>query len=418
MNIAMANAALRTVGLGSRFLLAMFMARFMTLEDIGTFALLAGAAGLLPSVAGLGLNYFMARSMVDIGHDEAVGIARERLAISVLAGALCSALLYSLVTAGALQLPFSPWLAIAILMLELLGFDLQIALLARSRSTFANLLLFFRNGAWVIPFMLLAWSIPALRTIEALAWCWLVGIIVSHLLMARQYLADYRGILGHFSHRRAGFVASVGSSAAKIYLSDLGLAGSVYLDRFIITSLESVRTAGIYFFYASIVNSAYVICLAATVQVYQPQLRAAFQAGGIAGLRDALRTRFRSTAILTAICLTAAAPATYAAARVSGKAEIIAAFGVVPVLLAAYGMKMLSDFMSTALAAAEKDMHYAVFNMAGLVLTVAGCLIAIPVMGILGAAVAALVSAIILLFLRIGSWRRMEARALSGRATI
>ena len=414
----MANAALRTVGLGSRFLLAMFMARFMTLEDIGTFALLAGAAGLLPSVAGLGLNYFMARGMVGIGHDEAVGIARERLAISALAGALCSALLYSLVAGGALQLPFSPWLAIAILMLELLGFDLQIALLARSRSTFANLLLFFRNGAWVIPFMLLAFALPSLRTIEALAWCWLGGIIVSHLLMARQYLADYQAILGHISHRRAGFVASVGSSAAKIYLSDLGLAGSVYLDRFIITSLESVRTAGIYFFYASIVNSAYVICLAATVQVYQPQLRAAFQARGIAGLRDALRTRFRSTAILTAISLTAAAPATYAAALVSGKAEIIAAFGVVPVLLAAYGVKMLSDFMSTALAAAEKDMHYAVFNMAGLILTVAGCLVAIPVMGILGAAVAALVSAMILLLLRIASWRRMEAKALSSRARI
>ena len=414
----MTNAALRTVGLGSRFLLAMFMARFMTLEDIGTFALLAGAAGLLPSVAGLGLNFFMARSLVGIGHDQAVGIARERLAISVLAGALCSVLLYSLVNAGVLQLPFSPWLAIAILMLELLGFDLQIALLARSRSTFANLLLFFRNGAWVMPFMLLAGAFPLLRTIEALAWFWLGGIAVSHLLMARQYLADYQAILGRVSRLQAGFVSSVGSSAAKIYLSDLGLAGSVYLDRFIITSLEDVRTAGIYFFYASIVNSAYVICLAATVQVYQPQLRAAFQAGGIAGLRVALRTRFRSTAMLTAVALTAAAPATYAAALVSGKSEIIAAFGVVPVLLAAYGVKMLSDFMSTALAAAEKDMHYALFNMAGLFITVAGCLVAIPVMGILGAAVAVLMSAMILLALRIGSWRRMEAQALSEKVNV
>ena len=418
MNIAMANAALRTVGLGSRFLLAMFMARYMTLQDIGTFALLAGAAGLLPSVAGLGLNFFMARSLVGIGHDQAVGIARERLAISVLTGALCSALLYSLVNADLLRLPFSPWLAIAILMLELLGFDLQIALLARSRSTFANLLLFFRNGAWVIPFMLLAWALPPFRSIETLAWCWLGGIAVSHLLMARQYLPDYHAIFKRASPRPAGFAASVGSSAAKIYLSDLGLAGSVYLDRFIITSLEDVRTAGIYFFYASIVNSAYVICLAATVQVYQPQLRAAFQAGGVQGLRVALRTRFRSTAMLTAVALTAAAPATYAAALVSGKAEIIAAFDVVPVLLAAYGVKMLSDFMSTALAAAEKDVHYALFNMAGLVLTVIGCLVAIPVMGIRGAAVAVLMSAMILLLLRIGSWRRMEALALSGQAII
>lgn len=416
MNVAIANAALRTIGLGSRFLLAIFMARFLTLHDVGTFALMAGAAGLLPSVAGFGLNFFMARRVVGITHEEAVDIARNRLWISILAGLLCSAVIFALVQRGILELPFSPWLAIAILMLELLGFDLQVALLARSRSTFANLLLFFRNGAWVIPFIALAWAMPWLRTIEALAWFWLGGIVLSHIVMASRYSTDYVAIFRWPSAHRGAFAASVGASAAKIYLSDLGLAGSVYLDRFIISSLEGMRAAGIYFFYASIVNSAYVICLAATVQVYQPELRAAFLAGGIPGLREALGTRFRRTAFLTAGALTAAAPATYFAAFISGKAEIIAAFNIVPVLLAAYGVKMLSDFMSTALAAAEKDMHYALFNMAGLALTVIGCLAFIPALGILGAAVAALASAIILLALRLASWRRMEAGAFASQA--
>ena len=59
MSVGLINAALRMTGLGSRFLLAIFMARYMTLADIGTFALMAGAAGLLPSVAGLGLNFFL-----------------------------------------------------------------------------------------------------------------------------------------------------------------------------------------------------------------------------------------------------------------------------------------------------------------------------------------------------------------------
>ena len=237
MSVALANAALRTIGLGSRFLLAMFMARFMTLQDIGTFALLAGAAGLLPSVAGFGLNFFMARQIVGIGHDEAIGIARDRLSISILAGALCSAILLALVQNDLLQLPFSPWLAIAILMLELLAFDLQVALLARSRSTVANALLFFRSGAWVIPFMALAWALPSFRTIGWLAWFWLGGIAISHLCLGWRYRKDYVAGLRGFGRNQGAFAATVGSSATKIYLSDLGLAGSVYIDRFNISSL-------------------------------------------------------------------------------------------------------------------------------------------------------------------------------------
>lgn len=418
LNVAIANAGLRTIGLGSRFLLAMFMARFMTLQDVGTFALLAGAAGLLPPVAGFGLNYFMARHIIGISHEAAAETVRERISISILAGALCSAFLFLLVQRDVIQLPFSPWLAIGILMLELLGLDLQVALLARSRSTFANLQLFFRNGAWVAPFMILAWAIPEYRSMETLAWFWFGGLVVSHLLMLGRYASDYRAAVRISPRTRQPFAASVGSRAAKIYLSDLGLAGSVYLDRFIISSLDGVDSAGIYFFYASIVNSAYIICLAATVQVYQPQLRAAFLQGGVAGLGTALRQRFRITALVTAGALIATGPAAYMAAHISRNSEIMAAVDIVPVLLAAYGVKMMSDFMSTALAAAEKDLHYALFNVLGLLLTVLGCVIAIPVMGIVGAAFSVLIASMILLVIRFASWRRMEAEAHRGKAMV
>ncbi len=410
MSVGIANALLRTTGLGARFLLAIFMARFMTLSDVGTFALMAGAAGLLPSMAGLGLNFFMARRLVGLSHEEAVELAGSRISVSIAAGAFCAVMLAALAWTGAVRLPLSPWLAIAVLVLELLGFDLQVALLARSRSTFANLLLFLRNGAWVVPFMAFAWFEPQLRSIEALAWFWLVGLAASHLVMFWHYRRDYAAALRMPGRFAGGFAASVGLRAAKIYLSDLGLAGSVYLDRFIISSLQDIRAAGIYFFYASIVNSAYIICQAVTVQVYQPELRAAYLSGGMASLRVALGHRFRVTALVGSASLLAAAPAAYAAARVAGKAEILAAFDIVPFLLAAYAVKILSDFMSAALAAAEKDVHYALFNIAGLGLGVTGCLLAIPVLGIRGAALAALVSSLILLVLRLTSWRRMEAQ--------
>jgi O-antigen/teichoic acid export membrane protein len=184
----------------------------------------------------------------------------------------------------------------------------------------------------------------------------------------------------------------------------------VYLDRFLIGSLQSVEAAGIYFFYFSIVNAAYVVCLSATVQVYQPQLRAAYQQGGLRQLKVALRPRFRATALAGFGALLATLPVTWAAAHFSGKAAIIAAFPIVPLLIAAYAIKLLSDFMSVALAAAEQDGHYASFNILGLALSAGGCLLAVPLFGLAGAALAALATSGILVALRFLSWRRLEAR--------
>ena len=74
--------------------------------------------------------------------------------------------------------------------------------------------------------------------------------------------------------------------------------------------------------------------------------------------------------------------------------------------------------MNLAFAASERDGQYAVFNIAGLILGVAGCLVAIPLLGIIGAAVAALASALILFGLRYIAWKRMEVRVLAiGRSS-
>lgn len=416
MRTGLFNAVLRAGGLGARFLLALFMARYMSLHDVGVFALLAGAAGLLPAVAGFGLNFFLARGLVGKTHDEAIALVRGRLAISVSAGLALSALLLFLHATGSLDLPLSPWLIVAILLLELTGFDMQIALLARSRSGFANMLLFFRSGAWAIPFMALAWFAPPFRTMPVLASFWIGGIAVAHFLAAWRYRADYARILSGLMRDAKRFAALPGARAATIWLSDLGISGSVYLDRFIISSLEGVKSAGIYFFYASIVNAVYVVGLSATVQVYQPELRAAFMDGGITSLRATLRHRLGSTALVGALVLAAAGPATYLAARLTGKAEIVQAFHIVPLLLAAFGAKMLSDLLSVVLAAAERDLDYAVFNMTGLALSLFGCLAAVPAFGIGGAAMAALASNLALLFLRYSNWRRLERSSFAASA--
>lgn len=416
MKVGAFNAGLRVAGLGGRFALSLFMARYMSLQDVGTFALMTGVTGLLPSLVGLGLNFFLSRALVGMEPHVAIRTASDRLVVSVIAGIVSIVALAVALRSGWLTLPFPLWLAGAIMLFELLGFDMQMALLARSRSTLANFLLFLRTGLWTFPFMVLALVEPRARTIGVLTLFWLGGLLVSHIVPAIRYRAAYAATVRGLRHYRFHFARSVGGQAWKIYVSDLGLAGSVYIDRFIITGLIGIGAAGVYFFYASIVNSVYIICQAATVQVYQPQLRAAYRDRGIDSLHAMLRSRTRSALLLSVVALAAAGPAAFLVAKVTHKDQIMAAFAIMPILLTAYVFKVASEMLSCALAAAEQDRSYALFNVLGLVMTVVACLALIPLLGLIGVACANLLASAGLVALRWRSWSRFRHRTVAATA--
>lgn len=401
MALAAINAGLRLLALGSRFVLSIFMARFMTIKDIGVFSLMAGLIGLLPAVAGFGLNFFMGRELVGLSHEAAIALARDRLRVTAISGVICVLILLVAHVSGTIDLPIPVTAAVGICLLELLGFDMQIALLARGRPTVANLSLLFRTGIWVLPFVISAYLYEPLRNINILSWFWLVGLSMCQAFMMVIYRRDLVSFLGEIVSSRRLYLKTVGWRAAKIYLSDLGLAGSIYIDRFIITALVGVSAAGIYFFFASMISAVYVICLTATVQIYQPMLRRAYLTGGFAALDTEVWLRLRTTFIISAIALITSWPALWVVVWFTNKPDLTLAFDMVPILLLTFGIKVISEFFSVALAAAEQDFNYAMFNIASLGITVLLAFTLIPLMGFRGAALAVLIASIAIAAARI-----------------
>lgn len=61
---------LRGLALVAKFALTLFIARFIDLETLGVYGLVAGAAAILPMVAGLGLFHVLSRDAVSQRLDE------------------------------------------------------------------------------------------------------------------------------------------------------------------------------------------------------------------------------------------------------------------------------------------------------------------------------------------------------------
>jgi O-antigen/teichoic acid export membrane protein len=416
MLTAMFSAMLRFSGMAMRFLLSVFMVKYMSLSDIGGFSLMLGVTGLLPSLAGFGLNYFMSRDLVGTDRDAALAIVRDRLMITCIAATACVLLLVGAAVVGVVSLPMPLWLGCAVILLELVGVDLQVALLARGKPMAANINLLLRSGLWNGVYVAAAFAFPALRSLSALAVFWLAGLVVSHLLLLFSYRADWHEIFLARSISRSNYLKSVPPQAILIYISELGLSGSLYIDRFIITAFCGLASAGTYFFFSSIVGAVYTICISATVQIFLPQLRAAYTNGGLAGLDAAMWPRFRQTAGISIVLLGISAPVIWMTWQWIGHKDLQEAVFILPILLIGYAMKIASEFFSVSLAAAQRDREYAGYHMASLVLTVGiGC-IAIPFLGSLGAAVALLVTSAALVAVRcraILSARRLLVREVA-----
>ncbi|NPD16350.1 hypothetical protein HOY34_14215 [Xinfangfangia sp. D13-10-4-6] len=412
------SGGLRILGLGLRFVLSVFMVRYMTLDEVGLFALAVGMAGLMPSVFGLGLNYFMARQLVGLSHDQALQVAQSRLRCTVLMALVCAVLVLLAHAMGWLALPVLPLLAVTILCLEMVAVDIQVALIARGRPDLANLSLLLRSGLWILPFVALAWALPGLRQIGALAWFWLAGLLLSHLLIALICRHDLRRFAAGLLRPEAGgaYPRRIGWRAGRIWISDLGLGGSLYIDRFLITALAGLSAAGVYFFYASLMSAVYVICVASTVQICQPKLRAAYLAAGVTGLRQdlRLRLRLRKTVLITLAAYLCSLPMIWLVMRITDNAELASWIGLCPILLLGFAMKVVGDLFSSALAAAEQDRRYAALNILNLCLVAGLTLILVPLTGLWGAAVAMVLASAIVLAARAASLARLQDQPDAG----
>jgi O-antigen/teichoic acid export membrane protein len=405
------NAVLRAIGLVARFALSIFMARYMSLEDVGIFALMIGVTGLLPSVVGFGLNYFMCRALVGLPHDQAVDLVRDRLIVTIIAAFGAVAVLAGLVLSGILDLPLPLFVAGAIIVSELVAFDVQMAQQARGHPVSATINLMVRSGAWVWPFVAIAYFFPLMRTMTVLGWFWLGGLAITLAMLVAIYFLDILRTLRTFDLRRKSYLQLVGWRFAPLYGSDLGLAGNVYLDRFYISALAGMEAAGIYFFFVSIASAVYLVCQAGTVQIFGPQLRGLFHEGGWQGLIAGTKSKLWATVLNVSVFSLLAIPAIWFLVHLTGKAELAAGFDITLILLAAFGLKIVSDFYGALFAAVERDRRYVFYNIVMLVAGLAcGVTLVIP-FGYRGAAVAMLLATAIVLAFKVRSWHSLTRAA-------
>lgn len=354
---------LRLNTLAGKFAVGLFIARFMGLEDLGLYGLVAGACVIVPSIIRTGMLGLVSRDIVGHTPTQAVqAMGHYWLFIAAFYGLVVS---LALVTAWASGHFAFVAMAVPVILFEHLVLDLFMFLGSRGRFLRANLLVFVQSAAWIYLFMMMAWFVPEMRSIPMLMAAWAMGGVTAFvigLVSLRHYpWRTFRPVWGWFgSHVPRGL---------NLWISDLSVTATPLMDRYVVGGLLGLQMAGVYVLFWQMANAVATLATNGVMQVYRPRIIEAFDKGNHALYRHLYWVCIRRTllgALVMVVGLAVAVPLVIPFTRQP------LAMDYLPLLwLILLGMmvRVACDLAGYGQFTRRQDMAFSMTSLAGLVLS-------------------------------------------------
>ena len=265
---------LRGTTLVVKFLLTLFIARFMGFSDVGVYGLIASLAIIVPIFSGLGITYILTRRAVTQTPEEITEalfyygrfiscVYLLLLAVAIIGGVLLNQLFFVLII-------------LSILFLMHVNGDLYMLFLNLSRPFVANLLHFIFNAVWMSVFMVLAYLNPAFRTMEVLLISWVIGGGLA-LLGCVWLMKDWPWSSAKELGSLKDWVLEEFSEAKTMYFTGLTTTTAQYFNHFLILFLLGLELTGVYVFFMQVVGALSNLLRTGVIQVTRPHLVRAYK---------------------------------------------------------------------------------------------------------------------------------------------
>jgi O-antigen/teichoic acid export membrane protein len=408
--LSLANIAIRGFSFLARFALALYIARYLGLSDIGRFGIILGVVGFMPSLLGLGLNYFLSREIIDAPLVLAGRAIRDRLAVTLF---MCSALALTW-SAARLFGYFGDIsaLTLVITILEVFALDIHMSLIGLRQAILAGVLICVRTSSWVLFFIGVSYIYPQFRHLGFALSLWLAALAVNYGLTVlyfsrfpwKQILRVNVDITHVTANIRNGWM---------IYASDISIAGAMYADRFVINHCEGLVVTGVYIFFWSIANAAQVLISSSISQVALPRLVSAYKKQGAAAWRKALLSE-AAKVVVAGVCLSLIAffgikfllPFIH-------RDGLAGNLGLFFIMLVASTIRMVSDIINYGLYSRGQDKAFAVTNIFGFLIAPCLTFVLLEAFGLSGVGLSMLIVAISLFCLRMNFLLSFDRRVTS-----
>lgn len=259
--------------LAAKFILSIFMVRYMGLKELGVYGLIVGASGIIQAVLRGGVFLIICRDAVHQSRFELMHDLRHYVS-----GVLALYLILSPVAFVAGEfwgVPVIAILALCVFLTEHLAFDAYVLINNLQYPKLANFIYSLQSAVWIYLFVICAFFYEPFRSLETLLAFWTSGGLIA-LAIVVWLSRDWPWKKVCAAKWDAGWYVKKIRRSAKLYFADVLGVMNYYLDRYIVSLFLSLEITGIYVFFSQVMTATWNLINSGVLAVYAPHLIRAY----------------------------------------------------------------------------------------------------------------------------------------------
>ncbi len=389
------NLILRGLSLSGKFLFIIFLAKHVTIEQLGEWGIFTTSIALSLYLVGLDFYTYSTRSILEYPEAERGALLRNQLVFYIISYIILFPLLGLLFYFGVIEMKFMLFFYV-ILVFEHLAQESYRTFVVFSKPLIANIILFLRTGLWAF-ILVLIWSLPVqgFKELKVIFLFWTSGGIMA-MIVSIYFFSKFK--FKAFKHKpidwlwiRKGVKVSllffVGTIAFKLI---------DFADRYFIDYYHTKEDVGIYTFYSSMANLVEIIVHTAVVIIFSPKLIENFHHSNY-DYRIAQSKFTKQMALFTVLSAILLLIVIYPIILFLNKSEFLNRFDTFIVLVIAEMIFNATLVFHYILYVRKRDIAIVKATVAAAVFNILLNFILIPYFSIMGAAIASALSFLVLL---------------------
>ena len=395
MKIKIINLALRGITLGSKFLLSIYLVKFLSLEANGEYGIFVATISMLTYVLGLDFYSFNNREILQEKSSESGKKIKNQFVLFTLVYLIILPLLYVF---GLFDFIGQKYILLfyLILVFDHISIELYRLLVVFSKPIQANINLFLRTGIWILV-LIFAWhnDFEDLKNLNSVFNLWLVGSFISVIYSI--YSLSTVGVNIPWKEKiDTKWILKGLKIALPFFIATLSYKIIQFADRYMVEFYLGSKQTGIYYFFSNISMLIETFVQTTVVMIYSPKLIASLKKDKPVQI-GVFKTFSKEIIIYSVIAVVCVCAIIYPLLSIVEKTELFLSISVFFVMVTTRFIFNISLIYHFKLYVAKKDSLIMTSTLFAVLVNISLNFILIPFYGLIGGALATLLSVLVMM---------------------
>ena len=389
------NLVLRGITLGSKFLLSIYLVKFLSLEANGEYGIFVATISMLTYVLGLDFYSFNNREILQENSSESGKKIKNQFFLFTIVYLIVLPLLYVLGLFDFIGEKYV-FLFYLILIFDHISIELYRLLVVFSKPIQANMNLFLRTGIWILV-LIFAWhnDFEELKNLKSVFNFWMIGSFLS--VAYSIFSLSTTGIsIPWIEKIETKWILAGLKIATPFFIATLSYKIIQFADRYMVEFYLGTKQTGVYYFFSNISMLIETFVQTTVVMIYSPQLIASLKKDKPFQI-NIFKTFSKEIVIYSVLAVVSVCAIIYPLLYIVEKTELFLSISVFFVMVTTRFIFNISLIYHFKLYVAKKDRIIMTSTLVAVLFNISLNFILIPYYGLIGGALATLVSILIMM---------------------